>query len=46
MSERYQGLRFERKKPKWLVPVIFIGIVIAVLGVLLYLNHTLVQCIP
>ena len=40
MSERYQGLRFERKKPKWLVPVIFIGIVIAVLGVLLYLNHT------
>ena len=40
MSERYQGLRFERKRPKWLTPVIFITIVVAVLGVALYMNHT------
>ena len=40
MSERYRGLRFERKAPKWLPPVIFIGVVISLLGILLYINHT------
>ena len=40
MSERYQGLRFERKRPKWLVPVIFVSIIIVIIGFLLYINHT------
>ena len=40
MSERYRGLRFERKRPKWIPPVIFLGVIILALSALLYVNHT------
>ena len=40
MSERYRGLRFEKKQPKWLPVAIFVGIVVVLLGILLYINHT------
>ncbi len=40
MSERYHGLRFERKRPKWLAPVIFVGVLLLALGAVLYVNHT------
>ena len=40
MSERYHGLRFERKRPKWLTPVVFVGVIVLIIGGLLYINHT------
>ena len=40
MSERYRGLRFERKRPKWLPPVIFLAVLILALSAVLYVNHT------
>ena len=40
MSERYRGLRFERKRPKWITPVIFLGVLILALSAVLYVNHT------
>ena len=40
MSERYHGLRFERKQPKWLPPVIFVGVILLIVGGVLFINHT------
>ena len=40
MSERYRGLRFEKKQPKWLPFAIFVGIVFVIIGLFIYINHT------
>ncbi len=40
MSERYRGLRFEKKKPKWLPAVIFVAVIVSLIGGILFINHT------